>query len=240
MGARHVGRVQPKTPHLLPADCTLAQRQPHGGVSHSVGAAATRYSAGGFTQSKPGRARAVPPTRPGINSRGTMKRSAEQIEEICRTFASGVSAGILGRRFDVSRNVVIGIVHRHSHKFGIYRRAKYPNKRLHNPVPQRKPEPRLNRKEIVAGLPTSPLPASSATDVPRAALVDLEQHHCRWPCADAGHYSKPVYCGENKVPGLPYCEHHARRAYHTPQPAQRSPDRANHIKTDGRPKEVAI
>ena len=87
---------------------------------------------------------------------------------------------------------------------------------------------------------TSPLPASSATDVPRAALVDLEQHHCRWPCADAGHYSKPVYCGENKVPGLPYCEHHARRAYHTPQPAQRSPDRANHIKTDGRPKEVAI
>ena len=29
------------------------------------------------------------------------------------------------------------------------------------------------------------------------------------------------FCGKNKVPGLPYCEFHARRAFQPPQPRRR-------------------
>lgn len=48
-------------------------------------------------------------------------------------------------------------------------------------------------------------------------LVDLEFHHCRWP------YGEPkdgLSCGLKKVPGLSYCDFHARRAYMPVQPTR--------------------
>jgi len=53
-------------------------------------------------------------------------------------------------------------------------------------------------------------------------LLDLEKHHCRWPIGDprAGSFR---FCGCNKVPGLVYCETHARRAYPVRYPTETSP-----------------
>lgn len=48
----------------------------------------------------------------------------------------------------------------------------------------------------------------------RKDILDLEDHHCRWPI------DKPQggfeFCGGEKVPGLSYCSHHSRRAYQSP------------------------
>ena len=35
---------------------------------------------------------------------------------------------------------------------------------------------------------------------------------CRWPCGDPKH-DDFGFCGDNAMPGLPYCEDHARIAY---------------------------
>ncbi len=43
-------------------------------------------------------------------------------------------------------------------------------------------------------------------------LMDLKPRMCRWPCGDPKHEDFG-FCGGNSMPGLPYCEDHARIAY---------------------------
>lgn len=75
-----------------------------------------------------------------------------------------------------------------------------------------------------APIPNSePLPPPAETDVARiTSVLDLQSHHCRWISGDP---KQPGwgYCGARKVDGLPYCEHHARRAYRQPQEVERVP-----------------
>lgn len=78
-------------------------------------------------------------------------------------------------------------------------------------------------KTVRAGVPggasnARPLPDTSEELVippaERKTIDDLEPHHCRWPIGDP---RSPDFhfCGKGKVQGLPYCEHHVRRAYVT-------------------------
>ena len=48
----------------------------------------------------------------------------------------------------------------------------------------------------------------------------LTECSCRWPIGDPQHEDFH-FCNRNKVPGLPYCEFHARRAFQPPQPRRR-------------------
>lgn len=56
----------------------------------------------------------------------------------------------------------------------------------------------------------------------QVTLADLENHHCRWPIGDPRQTSFK-FCGCNKVPGLSYCEVHARRAYPIRYPEDHMP-----------------
>lgn len=53
------------------------------------------------------------------------------------------------------------------------------------------------------------LPAERA-DNP-TALLDLEPHHCRWPCSGEG--AETLFCGGKVVPDLSYCLRHYMLAY---------------------------
>jgi hypothetical protein len=56
---------------------------------------------------------------------------------------------------------------------------------------------------------TAKLPAEHA-DNP-TALLDLESHHCRWPCSGEG--AETLFCGGKAVPDLSYCLRHCMLAY---------------------------
>lgn len=69
------------------------------------------------------------------------------------------------------------------------------------------------------GQATAPVPPIADNDPSepdtvglRKKLVDLDNNHCRWPMGDprAADFG---FCGLEKVPGVSYCEHHARRAF---------------------------
>ena len=63
----------------------------------------------------------------------------------------------------------------------------------------------------------------------RKSLMDLERKDCRWPIGDPqSAYPEFHFCGREKIPGLPYCEPHARRAF-TPAPIRRQVVVANDI-----------
>ena len=58
----------------------------------------------------------------------------------------------------------------------------------------------------------------------RKTIQTLEADDCRWPIGD------PIkadfhFCGKTKVAGLPYCEHHAQRAYQSIPLSVRAPTR---------------
>jgi GcrA cell cycle regulator len=57
----------------------------------------------------------------------------------------------------------------------------------------------------------------------RKSIQTLTEVTCRWPIGDPQN-TEFHFCGKNKVPGLPYCEFHARRAFQPPQSRRR--DRA--------------
>ena len=54
----------------------------------------------------------------------------------------------------------------------------------------------------------------------RKYIQTLVECGCRWPIGDP-QMADFHFCGKNKVPGLPYCEFHARRAFQPPQARRR-------------------
>ncbi len=153
----------------------------------------------------------------------------ERVETLKKLWAEGLSASqIAGRLGSVTRNAVIGKVHR----LGLSGRATTSRMKSH------RPRPRMAAKRLVKGR-LSPLgnPAFRAlyteTDpyqppveelvIPaneRKYIQTLTECNCRWPIGDP-QASDFHFCGKNKVPGLPYCEFHARRAFQPPQTRRR-------------------
>ena len=141
--------------------------------------------------------------------------------------ANAISAQIL-RIFNVdkSRNAVIGLVHRSGKTLGTNGRASMSaNGKRTGPMAAAIRRHRMNPKapiQITPRFSTEPLPPPHEIDIPRIKTADLEEHHCRWPCGDP---REPDFgfCGKSRVPGFPYCDPHARRAYPPPQARNRLP-----------------
>lgn len=144
----------------------------------------------------------------------------ERIEKLKTLWSEGHSASMCAARLDVSRNAVIGKVHR----MGLQKRGTprgvlmyrlKPGRRRHRSETP-KPKPKINTEglakiEALRALP-DPVPKSAVT------LMDLEPNHCRWPYGDPKRGVK--FCGCEKVHGLSYCEKHAARAFSNPSPAR--------------------
>ena len=152
----------------------------------------------------------------------------ERVELLKKLWAEGLSASqIAGRLGGVTRNAVIGKVHR----LGLSGRAT--SSRSSAPRPRRTQSPRQHRtpsltfgtRGNVALKPSyeteyDPAPAPVEELViplhERASILTLKESMCRWPIGDPSEEDFH-FCGRKKVGSTPYCEHHARMAY---QPAQ--------------------
>lgn len=155
----------------------------------------------------------------------------ERVELLKRLWAEGLSASqIAGRLGAVTRNAVIGKVHR----LGLSGRATTSRMKTHRPRSRvanakRAPKPRfatvgnpavraLYQPEADGYKP----PAEELVIPPseRKTIQTLVECSCRWPIGDP-QSADFHFCGKTKVPGLPYCEFHARRAFQPPQPRRR-------------------
>ncbi len=152
----------------------------------------------------------------------------ERVELLKKLWAEGLSASqIAGRLGGVTRNAVIGKVHR----LGLSGRAT--SSRSSAPRPRRNHAPRQHRSSSltfgtrgnVALKPSyeaeyDPTPAPLQELViplhERASILTLKESMCRWPIGDPTEEDFH-FCGRKKLGTLPYCEHHARMAY---QPVQ--------------------
>ncbi|MEZ5828752.1 MAG: GcrA family cell cycle regulator [Hyphomicrobiales bacterium] len=150
----------------------------------------------------------------------------ERVELLKKLWAEGLSASqIAGRLGGVTRNAVIGKVHR----LGLSGRAT--SSRSSAPRPRRNHVPRQHRSSSltfgtrgnVALKPSyeaeyDPAPLQELV-IPlheRASILTLKETMCRWPIGDPTEEDFH-FCGRKKLGTVPYCEHHARMAY---QPVQ--------------------
>lgn len=159
----------------------------------------------------------------------------ERVEQLKKLWAEGLSASqIAGRLGGVTRNAVIGKVHR----LGLSGRATTSRMKSHRARPRAVASNPAKRPVAKSRFGTVGNPALRAlyspdaeTYVPpaeevviplaeRKSLQMLTENSCRWPIGDP---QTPDFhfCNHTKVPGLSYCEHHARRAYQPPQPRRR-------------------
>lgn len=156
-----------------------------------------------------------------------MSWNDERVELLKKLWAEGLSASqIAGRIGSVTRNAVIGKVHR----LGLSGRATTTRMKSHRPrvrptVNKRPPaKPRFTNvgntalralyqdaEPYIAPVEELVIPLAE-----RKSIQTLEEASCRWPIGDPQE-AEFHFCGKTKVTGLPYCEFHARRAFQPPQ-----------------------
>jgi GcrA cell cycle regulator len=151
----------------------------------------------------------------------------ERVETLKKLWADGFSASQIAAQLGgVTRSGVIGKVHR----LGLGGRAttsRTPHPRRSTKRKQTPAVPTPTRMDKVRALYEAEpyVPPVEDLVIPlneRKYVQTLEENDCRWPI---GHPGQPDFhfCGKNKIPNLPYCEHHCLRAYQLPQPRPRPP-----------------
>ena len=157
----------------------------------------------------------------------------ERVDLLKKLWSEGLSASqIAGRLGSVTRNAVIGKVHR----LGLSGRATTSRMKTHRPrarmanakrAATNKPRFAVAGNPAVRGLFSgdgeSYVPPAEEMIIPlaeRKTIQTLTECSCRWPIGDP-QLADFHFCGKNKVPLLPYCEHHARRAFQPAAPRRR-------------------
>ena len=161
----------------------------------------------------------------------------ERVDLLKKLWSDGLSASqIAGRLGGVTRNAVIGKVHR----LGLSGRATTSRMKSHRPrvrtqaSSKRLMKPRFANvgnpalRNLYLGDTEPYVPPAEEVVIPlneRKYIQTLTEVCCRWPIGDPQH-ADFHFCGKGKVPGLPYCEVHARRAFQPPQARRRERDYA--------------
>jgi GcrA cell cycle regulator len=165
-----------------------------------------------------------------------MSWTDERVETLKQLWKDGLSASQIAARLgSVTRNAVIGKVHR----LGLAGRAtktRVPTRRVrrvqatNNPMMQARRVPQKSRFQGSGNPALRELYAQSEPQhvveelvIPmneRKYIQTLTESCCKWPIGDP-QLADFHFCGKKKVNGLPYCEHHARRAFQPPQTRRR-------------------
>lgn len=151
-----------------------------------------------------------------------------RVENLKRLWADGFSAGEISKLITgVTRNAVIGKVHR----LGLRRREKA--EPIERKVPFRKMVVKPRKSAWQHHLDSQPVNVEPIVEAPiplhqRRTVETLEANDCRWPIGDPQE-ADFHFCGAKKLPGLPYCECHARRAFNPASPSEKATPRRSAI-----------
>jgi GcrA cell cycle regulator len=145
----------------------------------------------------------------------------ERVEQLRGCVATGLSCSQIAAQIGVTRNAVIGKIHRLGLSPG------RPPGGSARSCPPRTRHPRAASHQRLLRLMWADGSAAAALAEPLAAvssaqpctLLDLAQGKCRWPLdeQDASNTAADFsFCGNEAVSGLSYCAGHARMAYRVP------------------------
>ena len=139
-----------------------------------------------------------------------MTWTSERIAELERLWATGASTAEIGRQIDVTKNAVVGKVHR----LGLPGRPSPIRRGVTGKKPTGRSQASQGHQSPGGQSPGGQSPESLETrEAPRRpAVVDLHALPCQWPfgdpCDEDFHF-----CGAPVLASRPYCPEHCARAY---------------------------
>jgi GcrA cell cycle regulator len=140
----------------------------------------------------------------------------ERIEQLRNCIGSGMTCSQIAAAIGVSRNAVIGKIHRLGLSSGrpasASARANCPPRARHS----RGPTQRRLLRLAYAQAPLDEIMSSVVVvSTHPCSLIDIDPHQCRWPIGDPAS-TNFLFCGNDALAGFAYCVGHARMAYRAP------------------------
>lgn len=143
-----------------------------------------------------------------------MSWTDERITLLKKLWAEGRTAAEIARAMgsEITRNAVIGKAHRlklaarNSPISGSVTKSAPKAKKPANTQKTDRPMTRLGSRG------SSNVPTLESIEIKGVKMIDLKERMCRFPIGDPG-TPDFKFCGCTSVPGLPYCDGHARIAY---------------------------
>ncbi len=156
----------------------------------------------------------------------TITWNPERVEQLRAFIGAGMTCSQIAAEIGVSRNAVIGKIHRLGLGPG------RPAATLGRVCPPRTQRPRVSSQRQMLRLITAEAPQIAEAPIGEAcvgdkpaiagaqscSLLELGQGKCRWPVSERGGSAADfVFCGHQTAGGFSYCAAHARMAYRTPE-----------------------
>lgn len=148
-----------------------------------------------------------------------MSWTEERVSLLRKLWGEGHTAAEIAKQLGgVTRNAVIGKAHRLklSNRVSPIQQNKKPaNKNVERKTTKKLssvPSVLSHNVSSVLSSPKNVQVTYSNNSGELYSLMDLKPRMCRWPCGDPKH-DDFGFCGDSSMPGLPYCEKHAKLAY---------------------------
>ncbi len=145
----------------------------------------------------------------------------ERVAQLRTFIGAGLTCSQIAAEIGVSRNAVIGKIHRLGLGPG------RPAAALGRSCPPRTQRPRVaSQRHLLRVIAAQAPPIAEITPGEAAAvdgaqccsLLELGHDKCRWPVSErSGSAADFVFCGNGIVAGFSYCAAHARMAYRSPE-----------------------
>ena len=147
--------------------------------------------------------------------------TTERVQQLHGYVTAGLTCSQIADEIGVTRNAVIGKIHRLGLSPG--RRPASLAKRMRAaPSQTRQRQTRITRIfRAIAAAGSSLVPFTTTIEAPpvegaqRCSLLELDGGQCRWPLGDPGK-ADFGFCGDEAIEGISYCAGHARIAYRLP------------------------
>jgi GcrA cell cycle regulator len=140
----------------------------------------------------------------------------ERVEQLRSHVGAGLSCSQIAAAIGVTRNAVIGKIHRlglaPGRPAGAPARISPPRARHSRFSAQRQLLRVMNAETPCGSDAAADAPIESAQ---RCSLLELAQSKCRWPVGDPT-TADFAFCGNEVSAGFSYCAGHARMAYRVP------------------------
>jgi GcrA cell cycle regulator len=144
------------------------------------------------------------------------KWTSERVEQLRSYVNAGLTCSQIALEIGVTRNAVIGKIHR----LGLSQGSPAAASALRHPPRVR---PRMTQRRIVHAIfaearrvaEVAVIEVAPVESTDRCSLLELAHGKCRWPINDPADEDF-AFCGNDAVAGMSYCAGHVRLAYRFP------------------------